>query len=528
MIRDSRTLIRAVLLAVLVLLSTGAARARAQLQTEAEPPAAPANAEREKHDVTSALRGPVDEAEYIVGPGDRFSVTLWGQTVIYLDETVTPEGDLVLPGVAVIPVAGEKLERVKKDIRERLAGLYRNVEVSVSLVELREFQVNVLGAVQEPGAYVGTALDPASVMIEEAGGLVEGASERNISITRRGGGRARVDIARYRNAGDLSADPPILDGDVIFVPYAKAFVHVGGGVALPGTYEFVDGETIGSLIELAGGVVGGAARDTVEVRTFIDGQTTRSSEVDVSRPDGWAFRLQEGDQVLVRVNPDWRVPRQVFVEGEVLYPGIYGINEGADRLSEVLARAGGPTPEASIRDAKLYRLPVSEETDPELERLRLIPVRDMSDTEYAYLKTMSRERGGSVVVDFAQVLAGEADVPVRGDDRIVVPKVKVTVEVTGQVITPGKVRHVPGERYGYYVKQAGGYTSEAHRGGTRVIKRSTGQQMSARRAGAPEPGDVVWVPEEPEGDLWAVLRETVALLASLATVYLVIDQATGR
>ncbi len=479
MIRDSRTLIRAVFFAVLLLLPGGALRARDELGTGAERPVSPASAESVSRDVASALRGPVDEAEYVVGPGDRFSVTLWGQTVISLEESVTPEGDLVLPGIAVISVAGERLERVKDSVRERLADLYRNVEVSVSLVGLRQFQVNVLGAVRDPGAYVGTALDPASVMIQEAGGLVAGASERNISVTRRGGERARVDIVRYRNAGDLSADPPILDGDVVFVPYAKAFVHVGGGVALPGTYEFVEGETVGSLVELAGGLVGGAARDTVEVRTFVDGQTTRSFEVDISRPDGRNFGLSDGDQVLVRVNPDWRVPRQVFVEGEVLYPGIYGINEGTDRLSEVLTRAGGPTAEASLGDAKLFRLPVVDEIDPELERLRLIPVRDMSDAEYGYFKTMSRERGGSVIVDFASVVAGEADVFLRGDDRIVVPKTKVTVEVTGQVATPGKVRHVPDKKYGYYVEV---YRAADERAAGRIAG-SGRHRLGARAAG---------------------------------------------
>ena len=110
---------------------------------------------------SSALAGPVDDATYVVGPGDVFSITVWGQNVVSHRATVSPEGELVIPGVATVAVAGRLLRDTKADVARSLESFYRDVEVSVSLVGLRNILVNVLGGVIDPGTYVGTALDPA-------------------------------------------------------------------------------------------------------------------------------------------------------------------------------------------------------------------------------------------------------------------------------------------------------------------------------------------------------------------------------
>lgn len=473
---------------------------------------------------SEALQGPVDPTLYVVGPGDRFTITLWGQDVVSLSPVVTPEGELVLPGIATIDVAGRTLDEVKRAVRSSLSEVYRSVQITVSLVELRQTKVSVLGAVSRPGAYVGTALDLASELIAKAGGLRAGASERNITITRRDGTTERVDLVRYRNAGDLAANPPILDGDVIFVPYATRHVFAYGAVANPGRYELVEGETVASLIDIAGGFARGAVTDTVELREFVDETETRSETIAVA--EAGSRLLRDGDQVYVQALNEWRKVRRVFVDGEVEYPGTYGINEGVDRLSDVLARAGGLTEEASAHDATLFRVEPAAEDDPEFQRLKLVPVANMSETEYAYFKTKCRERGNRVVVDLEKVVAGDEaqDVLLRDGDRIYVPKLTRTVIVDGQVANPGHVEYVPGKRYGHYVSRAGGYTARAQRGRVTVIRAASGEWVNARRAGEVLPGDTVWVPERPEGDWWTTLRDVAQFAASVATVFLLFKQ----
>jgi protein involved in polysaccharide export with SLBB domain len=343
-----------------------------------------------------SLRGPVDEARYIVGPGDELLIVIWGKSAVTHTASVGPEGELVLPGVAPIPIAGLTLRDAKERVAGRLGDIYRNVEISVSLSSVRTMRVSVLGNVLLPGEYTGTALDLAGEMIEMAGGLGEGASERNISIRRRGGGSDRVDLVRYRNAGDMDANPPILDGDVVFVPNAVALVEVDGAVSWPGTYE------LGLL------------------RRFVDSRTTRSVPVDASDPESLRLPLSDGDQVYVRSETEWRESQRVFVEGEVAHPGPYGINEGVDRLSQVIRRAGGLTERASMRDARIVRELDLDDVDLALEWLSGVPVRDMGETERAYWKSRTQDEPGTVVSDLGRALAGdvEHDVLLMDGDRI--------------------------------------------------------------------------------------------------------------
>ena len=230
----------------------------------------------------------------------------------------------------------------------------------------------------------------------------------------------------------------------------------------------------------------------------------------------------------MRFDPDYRAPKRVSVEGEVRFPGPYGINEGEDTLLDVLDRAGGFTEAASLTEALLVRTAGTDKIDLEFERLKLIPVEYMSKSEYAYFKSKSRERRGVVVVDFTRLARSEdgEDRLLSDADRIIVPKVRETITVSGSVTHPGLVTYVPGQNARYYLAEAGGYSSGADRGKVRVIQGGTGEWESLGDSGEIVPGDEIWVPEKPERNWWDFAQEAVRFAASVATVYLVIDQAT--
>ncbi|NNE10185.1 MAG: hypothetical protein HKN20_16620 [Gemmatimonadetes bacterium] len=476
------------------------------------------------------LRGAIDPAEYFVGPGDGLSVTIWGSSVLRFSEMVTPEGEIVLPGIATVPVSGMSLTDAKGAISSAVQRTYRNVRITTSLVRIRQIRVNVLGEVTNPGTYVAHAMDLTSELIRKAGGLTEGASNRNIVISRKSGGTSRVDLPRYLNLGDLEKNPPILDGDVIIVPSAKSYVFIYGAIPRPGTYEHVDGETIESLIELAGGFSRGAIEDTVEIRVFLDSITTETRFVDISSTGRGDLALNDGDQVFVRSKPDWKEVSRVTVDGEAVFAGSYGINEDRDRVLDVIQRAGGVTEHASLVDAKLIRTAGVDDIDLEYERLKNVPVEEMSDSEYDYFRTKSRERAGIVVVDFTALLDGDSteNILLKAGDRISIPKRRETVAVSGQAANPGRLLYVPGKNYKFYVERAGGYAHDARKGKTRVIRGATGEWVPAGDAGPLVPGDVVYIPEKPERDWWRTVQDVTRFAASIATVYLVIDQATSK
>ncbi|MEA3409709.1 MAG: SLBB domain-containing protein, partial [Candidatus Eisenbacteria bacterium] len=316
--------------------------------------------------------------------------------------------------------------------------------------------------------------------------------------------------------------------DVVFVPQAVSYVHIEGAVAWPGSYELGPDDTLGSLLEIAGGFARAAVRDTVFLHRFVDSKTTSAMPIDMADASTLGLKLADGDQVYVRSEHEWHEARSVLVEGEVLHPGPYGINEGADRLSDILNRAGGPTDRASLREARIVRSVVEDDPDREFERLGSVPVGDMAETELAYWKSRMRDEPGTVIADFGRALSGDTthDALLLDGDTIIVPKLSLTVRVGGHVASPGRVAYAPGENYSYYVKSVGGFQSGARSNATRVIRSGSGEWVPAGRAGVLEPGDEVWVPERREGAFWRMLREVALFAASIATAYLLIDQAT--
>jgi protein involved in polysaccharide export with SLBB domain len=102
------------------------------------------------------------------------------------------------------------------------------------------------------------------------------------------------------------------------------------------------------------------------------------------------------------------------------------------------------------------------------------------------------------------------------------------VLVSGEVRKPGYVPYVPNKRAGFYIREAGGLTRQAA-GSKILVKRfATGQSLAQGEAGRVRPNDEVLVPVRPEGARWNMVRDTVVLLAQIATIYIVIDQVAGE
>ncbi len=106
----------------------------------------------------------------------------------------------------------------------------------------------------------------------------------------------------------MAANPPILDGDVVYVPSAVSLVDVYGAVAWPGTYDLVPDDTVADLIEIAGGFARGAVTDTVFVHRFIDSRTTEALPIDSA---SFGLALRDGDQIYVRFEHEWHESRRV-------------------------------------------------------------------------------------------------------------------------------------------------------------------------------------------------------------------------
>ncbi len=511
-----------------------------------------------------AMEGPIDPRAYIVGPADVLAITLGGVPTFSHVSPVTPEGMLVIPTVGEVVVAGEALEAVKKNVRETVRRKYNTGDIGVHLLSMRTFRVTVVGAVATPGTYTVTPVDrvdrvvtladfdagakalekradaektPEFFQIEEKPPTP--ISLRNIKLYRASKDTLDIDLVRYYVTGETWRNPYLRDGDVVFVPaenLAGNSVSIYGGVRQPGVFEFHDGDSLSTLLRLAQGPTALANLESVEVVRFLSsGRQSKILLVNLQpgqnghTPD---MPLQRNDRVFIREDREKRKERLIYVYGAVARPGEYAILYERTMLSEIIERAGGFKPEASVAEAKLvrkYNSPDELRKNPDYVRLLEARLMDLKPSDREYFDYEMALRRGFVAVDFVKLFQQReksADVEVLENDEIFVPTLHQTINVTGQVINPGYITYLGGMDHRYYLEKAGGFSKEADRKKVRIIKRDTNAWLKPGEA-VLEPGDQIFVSRivrRPASAYWNTFRDVIQTTASIVTVVLLYRQ----
>ena len=238
---------------------------------------------------TVILENTVDSKSYIVGPGDIFGVNINAIEKMFFSLAVGPAGDLLIPGVGSVSISGLNLETSIKYANERVSKTYKNAEVDVALLDLKSYKILVYGAVNNSGFAEIKATSRLSTAIDRLGGLHRYADEDKIVIITEDGEAKNISIKKYLNGGDLNHNPPLNEGDKIFVPFLKSHkkqmenyttykkvpVLVTGFVKKPGAINYFPGYNAKDYIGLAGGVneMGNVKKAYLirdEIRTNID------------------------------------------------------------------------------------------------------------------------------------------------------------------------------------------------------------------------------------------------------------------
>lgn len=474
---------------------------------------------------SQALEKPVDPSKYLIGPGDGVYLVVYAIHGLDQDLTVTPEGSLLIPGVASVNVSGLSIIEAEKKVKSTLARDYKSPDVSLSLRHLRPLKVNLIGEVLSPGIQTSTALQRVSEVIDHSGGFKASSSLRNIEIrTPTGAIRARADLVRYYALGDLSANPTIEAGDVIVVHTVERFVFVNGSVTSPQRLEFVEGDSLSTVLALCGGLMPAADPDSIEIARFADNDPVNTQWFWADFKHGENPLLRDGDQIFVRSYSQYHVPRLVGIGGEVPFPGQYPIVPGTTRIKDILIRAGGLLPNASLDEALLIRRTgigsvLSDAEFRRLESLAQLKKEGLSEAQYEYYT--SRYIPSVMVVDFKALMAGDEsqNLLLREQDSICIPRTLGFVTVSGSVNKQGNVEFIEGGTWRDYIAKAGGFSSTADHSGVRVVDTKTGSFIDPQSESSYviTPGDMIVVPEE-QPHFWKDVTVVTAIVAQLLTI----------
>lgn len=503
------------------MLAGGAGVARAQEAGSRPPATAPAVSP----DLGAPLAEVVDPERYFVGPGDQLTLWLWGAISRSLPLMVGAEGDVVIPEIGPVNVAGRSLAEARELIRARVRRSLRNLAVDVQLTRLRTFRVYLTGAVANPGPFMVTGVSRVADLLADSL-LVQGSSRRNIELRRADGSRIIADLHGFQLTGREEAGPWLREGDEIHVPVATRFTGAWGAVARPGPIELGPRDSVSTLLRLVGGVLPKALGDGASLVRWRDpaNRETLAVRIAEGRVVAGDEPLRDGDQLYVLQHPGWHESMHVWVIGRVPREGVFPIRAGSTRLTEVIAAAGGLLEDADRSAVRLVRGLPGVQGDAEFERLLRLSRAEMTMSEYEAFRARLAARSSDVRVDWTVLESGRRDLDLllQDGDVIHVDRRTTAVRVDGQVRRPGLVPYDEGRPASWYIEQAGGFTRRGARTQVRLTRSANGQGMLVRDADRISPGDQLWVPERPDISPWQYLRDVLVVGAQLATIWLVV------
>jgi protein involved in polysaccharide export with SLBB domain len=472
---------------------------------------------------TAATEGSIDPNEYYVGPGDKIFISISGVREFIYNLSINQEGWIYIPQVGGIELNDLTMAQARTKLEDSINRYYKDVNIFISLVDFRKIRVSLVGDVVKPSNFVLTANSRLMDLFSISAGLNETANIRNIKIISKDDSVKFYDLLSFLRFGSYANNPLLREGDVVLIDRADEMVTITGMVKYPGVYEFIEGESIYDFIQLAGGFLSQAKKDTIEVVSFYDnGSYQKSNYYSLQVLQDDVVVLQNQDHVIVREIPEYFKEHFIKIEGFVKYPGYYKIIKNKTTLKDIIEQAGGFLDEASLTEATLTRNIEEDFEDPEFERLKLMNPADMTEDEYDYLKARSRERNGRVVVDFYRLFIendSKENIVLKRGDVINIPETKNYITMIGQVVNPGNIIFNPVFTVEDYISLAGGFGWRALEGEVRVIKAKTGEWIYADEVEKLNPGDAIWVPEEPPPtDFWEVFTTTLQVLGQVAAI----------
>lgn len=368
---------------------------------------------------------------YVVGPGDKVFIDVYGASQKSEQLQVSPDGTIQVTGYGPIHIGGLSVAQANARIKETLGTRYKSSEVRLTVGQTRTISVNIMGEVAAPGTYTLSAFATVFHALYMAGGVNGIGTLRNIKVFRGGRQVTSVDLYDYILNGKLTGNVRLADNDVIMVGPFDCIVDVAGYVKRPMAYEMKKNESVATLLKYAGGFASGAYKKAVRLNRVAG---DRYSAYNVPEFEMAGFKVADGDSMTV----DSILPRYentVAVEGSVFHPGQYDLGSNPT-VRALVQSAGGVTEIAFLNRAVLHR--------------------------------MKPDRTWRVIsVDLEGILNGtSADIPLENEDILTIAirqdkSNERIVTIIGEVKVPGTYDYAENETIEDLIIQAGGLTDAA-------------------------------------------------------------------
>ncbi len=381
-------------------------------------------------------------ADYRLGAGDAVIIDVWGASQITFEGTVSPDGTVTIEGVGPLKLAGMTVTEANAYVKQQLGRFYSDSNITLTVGETRSIQVQVMGEVMMPGTYTLSALSSAFNALYAAGGINDIGTLRDIKVYREGRVVSTIDVYDYILNGNTKGDIRLADNDVIVVGPYDCLVNIRGKVKRPMFYEMKESESVGRILDYAGGFAGDAYTDNIRL---VRKSGREYSVYTIGEFEMNGFLLKDGDSLYV----DSVIPRfsnMAEVRGAVFHPGQFQMDGSITTVRELIKAADGLREDAFVNRAVMHR----QKEDLTME---VLPV------------------------DVQGIMDGTvADIPLRKNDVLFIPsKLEMqgerTLTIDGEVNFPGVYYYADNMTVEDLILQAGGLTEAASMARADVFRR---------------------------------------------------------
>ena len=474
---------------------------------------------------THSVYVPISQAvvpnNYIIGPGDEIRLQVWGSIDAELSLVVNRHGQVNLPKVGVVNLAGVRAGDLESVLRSKIGRIFTNFDLNATLGRLRSIQIYVVGQALQPGTYTVSSLSTLINVLFEVGGPSNNGSMRNIQLKRDGRIVGELDIYDFIARGDRSGDVPLQPGDVVVIPPVGPRVAVLGAFEQPAIYELKGVGSVGEVLALGGGlsVLAKPGKALLE-RIDPAAETVRRVEDFALDTAGLQRPLRDGDILtLFEISPQFA--NAVTLRGNVAEPLRYPYTDGMRIRDLIPNREALITPDYYQRKNLLVQFEEVSKTDMEWGG-KVTPIKaeseksgkagkaeaDTADTaavergvrnlldevnwEYAVIERLDRVTLTTRLIPFnlgRAVIDGDEQhnlmlqpgdiVTILSKKDLRVPQDRQTrlVRVEGEVVAPGIYQVEAGETLPQLLVRLGGITPNAYLYGTEFTRESVRNQQ---------------------------------------------------
>jgi protein involved in polysaccharide export with SLBB domain len=348
---------------------------------------------------------------YIIGPKDVLSLTLFGYQELSSELKVLPDGRVNIPYAGMMAVGGLTIEQATLKIRDAMqrsgyASLRTGqTKLQLSVSQYRTFPVTVIGA-KASGTYMVSSVANAFHALYQAKGPARRGSYRDIELIRKGEIIQKIDLYSFIVDGNQKQFLNLQENDIINIPAYDHRVTMKGEVKTTGYFEMKEGETFSKLLKYSGGFTPVAYQERIYIEKVSKNEFVSR---DIEKPAFDSYQPGNGDVVYVGsiVN---RNSQRVAIGGAIMRPGYYGLHDSLT-VGKLIKRAGGVKESSLMTRGLIYRAG--------------------HDHQISYL----RFNPGEILAGKNDLVLSDGDSVVIADRAVLFPKEIITV--TGEVNKPG-------------------------------------------------------------------------------------------